>query len=127
MKVKKQHLEILFSTLKGTENILSLPDSRKRDAFLKALSSELETFYKERTVIYETFCDKDENGKPDIKDDKYHFAPEKFDEINGELKTLGDEEVTIDLSITGVLEKSEYKPKIGEAEIIDKLIELCES
>jgi len=127
MKVKKQYLEILFSTLKGTENLLSIAESRKRDAFLKELAPKLDNFYKERSFIYETFCDKKEDGTPDIRDDQYRFDPAKLEEINSELETLGNEQVIIDLPINGILEKSEYKPKLGEVEIIDKLIELCES
>lgn len=127
MKVKKQYLEILFSTLKGTENSLSIAESRKRDAFLKELAPKLDNFYKERSFIYETFCDKKEDGTPDIRDDQYRFDPAKLEEINSELETLGNEEVSIDLPINGILEKSEYRPKLGEVEIIDKLIELCES
>ena len=127
MKVKKQYLEILFSTLKGTENLLSIAESRKRDAFLKELAPKLDNFYKERSFIYETFCDKKEDGTPDIRDDQYRFDPAKLKEINSELETLGNEEVSFDLLINGILEKSEYKPKLGEVEIIDKLIELCES
>ena len=52
MKVKKQYFDILFLVLKGTENVLDLSEARKRDAFLKTLSVELESFYKDRTTIY---------------------------------------------------------------------------
>ncbi len=127
MKVKKQYFDILFLVLKGTENVLDLSEARKRDAFLKTLSVELESFYKDRTTIYETFCDKKEDGTPDIIDNQYRFDPIKLDDINKELKALYEEEVSFDLPIKGILEKSEYKPKVGEAEVIDSLITLCEN
>lgn len=125
MNVKKQHLETLYLVVKGTENILNLSESRKRDTFLKPLTEALETFYKERKVIYEKFCDKNEDGTPNIVENRYTF--QNAEEVNKELTILLEETVELPSLEVSILEKSEYKPKIGEAEIIDKLITLCQN
>ena len=122
MKVEKKYLEVFYLALKDSK--LKLADARVRDRFLKPLTEALESFYKERTAIYENFCFKTEDGKPDIKDNKYQFDPLKVDEINVELKALHDEEVDLpsDEKVKGILENTDYEPKAGETEIIDILI-----
>lgn len=124
MQVEKKHLEIFFQALKGTEGVLSLKESRIRDAFMKPLGEATETFYKERTAIYEQFCDKTEDGKPDITDNKYHFKQEVLEEVNKELLTLANE--TVDLNphpeIKEIMEKTTYSPKYGETEVIDEIL-----
>lgn len=125
MNVKKQHLETLYLVVKGTENILNLSESRKRDTFLKPLTEALETFYKERKVIYEKFCDKKEDGTPNIVENRYTF--QNAEEVNKELTILLEETVELPPLEVSILEKSEYKPKIGEAEVIDEFITLCQN
>lgn len=123
MTLPKKHLEVFFNALRETEGVLSLSEARKRDPFMKIVGDHLNSFYTDRTKIYETFCDKTEEGKPDIKDGKYHFAPELLEQINGELVTLADEEVelTIPEGMKDILDKTTYKPKFGEVEIIDEI------
>lgn len=125
MNVKKQHLETLYLVVKGTENILNLSESRKRDAFMKRLTEALETFYKERKVVYEKLCDKNEDGTPSIIENRYTF--QNAEEVNKELTTLLEETVELPPFEVSILEKTEYKPKIGEAEIIDEIIKLCQN
>lgn len=124
MKVAKKHLEVFYLVLKDTK--LKLADARIRDAFMKPLGVEADQFMADRTKIYETFCLKGEDGKPDIKDGKYHFPPEKLDEINAELKTLAEEEVEFvvpeKLKEKEIIQNTEYSPKVGESLIIDELI-----
>lgn len=125
MKIEKSKLEALFNFTKGTENMLSLKESRERDIFIKPLAEVTQTYYEDRNKIYITFCLKNEDGSPAlVEGNKYEFPPEKVDEINAELKTLNEEEVEIKtFAITKeILEKSEYKPKIGETEIIDEIL-----
>lgn len=125
MKIKKSQLEILFNFSKGTEGALNLSESRIRDKFIKSLSETTQEFYDQRDEIYKHFCIKDEQGNPALKDgNKYEFPKDILDVINVELSTLGDEEVEIDTpeGIKEILEKSEYKPKLLEAEIIDELL-----
>lgn len=120
--MKKSQLETLFNVLKGTEGTLNLAESRRRDAYLKPLIEALETFYKDRVKIYEKFCTKKEDGTPDIEGGKYIFPTESLEETNKELETLSQETITIEGDIKDLLEKSEYKFKIGEAEILDKIL-----
>lgn len=124
MQVQKSHLESFFQALKGTEGVLSLKESRVRDSFIKSLAEALETFYKERTAIYQAYCLTKEDGTCDIKDDKYHFPPEKLPDINQELQTLHAEEVELDTpaGLKEIMEKTTYAPKVGEAELIDAVL-----
>lgn len=128
MQIKKSELEALFNLAKGTEGALSLQESRVRDSFIKPLSETTQTYFNEREEIYKAFCLKKEDGMPDLLNgDKYQFSKEKLDEINAELKILGAEEVEVNFTdnpqqIKDILGKSEYKPKIGETEIIDNIL-----
>jgi len=123
--MQKRYLEILFQVLKGTEGVLNLAESRKRDSFIKEVGKALETFYADRLAIYVKFCRKKEDGTPDIIDDKYHFEPEVVKEADAELKILLDEEVnlTVPENIKEIIEKTTYAPKVGEVELIDELTE----
>lgn len=128
MKLSKKYLEVFFYTIKGTEGILSLSESRIRDSFIKPLAEATETYLKDRTKIYETFCMKKEDGTPDLlvqeKTTSYQFPPERLDEINKELTTLSEEEVDLDVpeKLKEILEKTDYKPKTGESELIDEIL-----
>jgi hypothetical protein len=128
MQIKKSSLEILFNFTKGTEGVLNLADSRVRDSFLKPLSEITQTYYDDRNKIYVAFCLKKEDGSPDLLDgDKYQFDKTKLDEINKELLTLADESVEVNFTdnpqrIKQILEKSDYKPKVGESEAFDTIL-----
>lgn len=125
MTLKKQHLETIFSFVKGTEGSLTLAESRARDIFIKPLLEVTKTYIEDRNKIYLAFCNKNEDGTPNLIDgDKYEFPKEKLDEINKELITLAEEEVEINTyAITKeILDKSEYKPKLGETEVIDEFL-----
>lgn len=128
MKLKKSSLEALFSLTKGTEGVLNLQESRVRDSFIKPLQEVTQTYFDDRNKIYLEFCNKKEDGSPDLLEgDKYQFPKDKLEEINKELLTLADEEVEVNTTdnpaqIKGILEKSEYKPKVMEAEVIDEVL-----
>lgn len=125
MKIKKSNLVPIFLFVKGTEGTLSLKESRERDIFIKPFFEVVKTYEQDREKIYKEFCIKNENGEPDLKDGKsYQFPTEKLDELNKELETLNTEEVEVNVyALTKeVLEKSEYKPKVGETEIIDEFL-----
>lgn len=123
---KKSQLEVFFLTLKGTEGVLSLADSRIRDSFLKPLTEATQTFEQDRKVIYERFCTKDSNGDSDLSDNQYKFPKDILEEMNKELEILCDEEVALEApeGLKEIMEKTEYKPKTGEVEIIDQILEL---
>lgn len=124
MQLTKGELEVFFKTLKGTEGVLSLRDARVRDSFLKPLTEATQTFENERKAIYEQYCDKKEDGSPDITDDKYHFQAEILPKANEELNILVSEEVKLDppAGLKDILEQTTYKPQVGEAEIIDAIV-----
>ena len=71
MKLPKKYLESLYLTVKGTEGQLTLAEARVRDRFIKPVTEALQTFEAERKDIYEKFCNKTEDGKPDTTDNKY--------------------------------------------------------
>jgi len=127
MKLKKGELELTFMVLKDTS--LGLQDSRIRDAFLKPLGEAVDIFYKERKEIYEKFCEKNDDGTPNTDGDKYHFSKENTPLADKELKTLVEEEVEIEekwgvttSKLKEIMEKTNYAPKVGEVEFIDKIL-----
>lgn len=126
--IRKDHLEVLFQALKGTENVLSLTGARIRDLFLKKVTIELDTFYADRRKIYDKFCTKKEDGSPDIKNDLYTFPKEAVLEMQKELDIFNAEVVELEVpfasEVKGIIEKTEYKPKQGEAEMIDTILAL---
>lgn len=126
MQLKKQYLEPLFLLTQGTDGQLSLPEARVRDKFMKTVNEVTQEYEGHRKVIYEKFCTKTEDGKPDIADGKYHFDKEQLPEVNKELETLLAETVEIATpeGLKDILEKSAYKPRVGEAESIDHILSL---
>lgn len=124
MLLTKGELEVFYKALKGTEGVLSLRDARIRDAFMKALTEATSTFEGERKAIYEAYCNKLEDGTPDTTANQYTFAPEVLPKLNEELGILVKESVNLTPpeGLAGILEQTEYKPQVGEVELIDKLL-----
>lgn len=124
MTLQKKYLEVFFLALKGTEGILTLAEARQRDEFMKSLIETLRTFEADRATIYVKFCDKNEDGTPDLSDNKYKFKQEVTEELGKELTVLVDEtvELTPGPMIKEILVKTTYSPKVGEAELIDAII-----
>lgn len=127
ISLQKKYLPSFFLILKGTEGQLTLPEARIRDRFIPILVEQTSLYEdKERRTIYEKFCLKHEDGSPDVQGDEYHFPREVIEDMKKEVATLNDEEVTLDIpdGIKEIMEKSAYKPKIGEVEQIDHIITL---
>lgn len=124
MRLLKRNLETVFLAFRGTEGVLSLKEARVRDPFMKELTEVTSRFEVDRKKIYEKFCKKNEDGTPDTADNKYSFDAEVVEEVNAELATLLDEEVEIEASegLKEILEKTDYRPKSGETEIIDEVL-----
>lgn len=124
--LEKKYLEVLFQALRGTEGVLSLTEARIRDLFFKQVTPALETFYEHRKKIYDQFCTKKEDGTPDIKNDLYTFPKDVVPEMQKEIDTLLAETVELTVpfadSIKKIIERTEYKPKQGEAEMIDEIV-----
>ena len=124
MLVQKQHLQTFLDVLMGTQGVLNLADSRIRDMFMKKIVAFIETYTEEKNKIYAQFALKKEDGTPDIDDGNYHFDPKDVIQINEELMILAKEEVELSgvSKIKSFIEQSEYKPRAGDAEIIDELL-----
>ncbi len=123
--MKKSQLLVLYQAVKGTEGVLNLAESRQRDAFLKPLTEATQTFEQDRKTIFEKFCDKKEDGTPDVTNDLYSFSAEVQKDLNAELNTLLQESVTLECpeSLADWLERTEYRPKAGETAVLDEIIE----
>lgn len=124
--VPKKYLEIFFHLAKGTEGVLSLKEARIRDHFLKSFIPIVQTFEEDRKKIFEKFCTKTEDGSPDVADGQYKFDKGVQKELTEELELLHEEAVEISVLtpeiLKDILERSEYKPKVGEAEVIDEIL-----
>jgi len=117
--MQKKYLITFYLALKGTEGVLSLQESRIRDKFLKWLTEETSTFELNRNEIFKTY------GKlKEGEDNVYEFSPENAPKVNKELETLMAETVSLPetAGIKEILEQTQYKPKSGEAELIDEII-----
>lgn len=125
MKLQKKYLELFFKVVKGYKTP-KMAQARLRDSFLKELSGPTDQFIQDRNAIYINFCDKKEDGSPNIINDKYKFDPKLLEEINAELKTLGDEEVelTVPGEVKNFIEESSYESEAGETTIIDEILAL---
>lgn len=121
MKIKKSHLETLYLVLKDTS--LKLSEARKRDVFFNDLTTHLNQFYADRKKIYETFCNKKEDGTPDVTDNQFHFDKSVQKELSEELEQLFNEEIEIKGydTLKTVIENSDHALKAGEAEVIDAI------
>lgn len=123
--MEKKYLELLFKVIKDYKTP-KMTLGRLRDGLLRDLSVPTDQFIKDRNEIYLKFCDKNEDGSPNIIEDKYKFAPTLLEEINGELKILGDEKVDIKFppETKNMVEESSYESLPGETLIIDNIIKL---
>lgn len=131
MKIKKKHLEVLGSAIKSV-NCDSFKEGRVRDAFYRSLHPFIIAFYSDRAEIFNKLCIKDadgnpvrelgENGKPRME--TFKFDVQNQGALNAEMETLVEEEIEIEAydELKKHLEASEYKPKFGEAELLDEVI-----
>lgn len=134
MVLKKKLLTVFYKALSEARTDLakdhiSLADARIRDGLAsKALFDTLKDFEDARTKIYKAFCKKDANGEPELVAGNYQFDPKDVDAMNKEVKILEDEEVDLKVDnpakIVQFLNNTKYEPRVGEALIIDEVIEL---
>lgn len=124
MKLQKKYLEVFYKTVVGTEGVLTLAEGRVRDSFMKPLTEVTKQLEEDRKKIYETYCEKDKTGNPDITDDQYHFKTKDVPKVNKELIALYDEEVELpdEKRMKDIIERTQYKPKVGETEQIDFIL-----
>lgn len=128
MKIQKRSLEVLFEVLKEVKG-LKLAEARIRDSIILELAGKIDELVKSRRTVFETFCTKNEEGKP-VPDDngQFTFPTENIAEMNKELIILLDEEVEIkdESKLKEFIEKTDYEPKFGESIIIDNLLKLLD-
>jgi len=119
MQLQKKYLVVFFLALKGTDGVLSLKEARTRDLFLKPLFEATQTFEQDRNKIYEKYGTLREGST-----DTYEFSKENAEVVQKELTELLEEEVSLTETpgLKGILERTEYKPKAGEAELIDAIL-----
>lgn len=99
MKLKIRTLvmcERALGTLGNTKGLSSITAYRISKN-IKAISKEITDYNDARTKICEEYADKDIEGKPIIKDNKYIMSTEKEIQLNGEIGKLLNEEVDIQI------------------------------
>ena len=130
LRIKKDHLELLVKILNTTNGKLSILDSRVRDRFYMALDKEYKLFFQERKDLYEKFCIRTEDGKPDLTELKqYQFPKESTTELEQEYIKLMSEEAVIQYSsdpesLKHIIENADYCPEVGEVDKIDIILEI---
>lgn len=117
MQLKKSHLEVFVKALQATEDVLTFPESRVRDSFLKKLLESYQDYMTFRDELLIKLASPIE-GKVNM----YTFTPEYLKE----LEVLNEEETELpdEPKIKEFLEKTTYKPKVGEADLLDDIIKL---
>lgn len=123
MKLQKKYLEVFYKVIKGYKTD-KMSQARLRDSFLRTAGEPLDQFIKDRNVIYVNFCKKNEDGTPDIKEDKYAFEPQVIEEVTKELQTLLDEEIEIEVpaEVKDMIEESSYVTEPGETLVVDEIL-----
>ena len=129
MKIQKSDVGVILSFLGGADE-LKLKDARIRDKAIRDLTEYKKVYEVEKTKVYEKFCTKDDDGKPKVERNpmggvKYNFPTEIIEDLNSEMKILNEETFTYkpNADVVRFIEISNYKPKVGEVEIIDDVLE----
>ena len=115
MKIK------IGSTKAILENLLELQKQKKKFPVkikyaimrnIETIEKEFSGFEKQRIELCKTYADKDEKGKPVIKDGTYDIPDDAKEEFRKELADLSSEEVDADIRMVpiGEFEKCENEP-----------------
>ena len=88
--------ERALGTLGNTKGLSSITAYRISKN-IKSILEEIKTYNDTRTKMCEEYADKDKEGKPIIKDNKYIMSTEKEIQLNEELGKLLDEDVDIQI------------------------------
>ncbi len=117
--MKKKFCELLYTVLAGTEGALGFADSRIRDEFMKVLKEKVIEYQEARNKLLTSL------GKPmPEKEGYYSFTPE----YNKELEILNEEVMALpnQPKIKEFVALTSYRPKIGEAEMLDEALATLE-
>lgn len=126
MKLEKKYLPVFLKTLQATN--LNLIDSRIRDDFHKELFETTRDFEIAEQAVFKEFCIKNKDGEPEMTvSGQYQFTlGENSDNATKEREVLLAEEIELNpknpAKIKEFLNLSEYKPKVGEIEMIDFIL-----
>lgn len=126
--MQKKYLELFYKTLANTNP--KLAEARIRDSVLKDIKEEVDKLTADRLKIYETLCDKKEDGTLDKKDNGdgsflFSFKEQgKMEELIKEVETLVNEEIDIKISpkVKEFLPNTNYGFMNGEVELFDELL-----
>lgn len=126
-KLNKRHLEVLILTLKEAK--ADLKGARVRDSVISQATPLLKQFYDDRNAIFIEYCEKNEDGTPETKDNQYTFRNDITPKVEEEVQDLLDEEVdiTLPLEIKELILNTTYSPKYGEMELIDEILAKLEA
>jgi len=123
MKIQNKYLKLAVETMMMTPCVYS--DAKLRDIFGRNLLQAHKTYDEKRLSLCEQMCDKDDQGKPVTKDKNYVFSDTIKPEFDTKLTDLMNEEIEIPLRfgdahrLKNMIEKTQYTPAVGEAEIIE--------
>lgn len=115
MQITKEEALILQKVLVGTQEKLDFAESRVRDKFLKSLAPEIQSYYEARNKLLISLAEKIEG-----EENRFNLTPKFLEEekiLNEETIELPDEPKLKDF-----IELSDYKPKIGEIDLIDNIL-----
>ncbi len=116
--MKNKHLELLAEMLSKTE--LDFTQARIRDKYLKEVGIFFSEKEENRKKILESFgtINKDKNVYEFENNEVFKNALDELNKLSEEATSLA-----ITLEIKEMIEKTNYKPKVGEMEIIDEILE----
>jgi len=127
MKIKKSHLKVFIEALAGSDE-LNLRDSRTRDGAIKKLAEAHEEFVADSKKVVLEFCEKGEDGEPNMQvrngNTTYNFSKEELVKYQDETNLLNEEKISFVATddIVAFVEDTNYKPKVGGAEIIYEVL-----
>lgn len=139
MKLKKSQLTLFYKVLAegrtdAAKDHTSLADARIRDGLAsRQLFDVLKDFEEARKKVYETFCNRKEDGSVEFdKAGNYTFKitgkPSPLDQMAKERDILEAEEVEIKVEkpvqIMKLMENTAYQFKVGETVQLDEIIGL---
>ncbi len=117
--------ERALGTLGNTKGLSSITAYRISKN-IKAILEEIKTYNDTRTKMCEEYADKDKEGKPIIKDNKYIMSTEKEIQLNEELGKLLNEDVDIQIKKVSLVDINKAGLSPLELDSIEFMLDLEE-
>jgi len=92
MKLKNYQLDVLAKVLNYP---MTFKKSRVKNKFLTEVYQNIELMEKDRKVIIDKLCKKDNDKKPILKDNRFTFTDSNLEKFNKEYAILSKEEVEL--------------------------------